>query len=61
MPIWIGIRISISKILSSVLDIESIGKSGIGSPLVYSYSHLAVMACTVEHLMLFKLFYIKVT
>ena len=37
MPICIGIGIGISigKIFSSVLGIKSIGKSGIGSPLVY--------------------------
>ena len=36
MPICIGIGIviSIGKIFSSVLGIESIGKSGIGPPLV---------------------------
>ena len=38
MPICIGIGIGISigKIFSSVLGIESIGKSGIGSPLVFT-------------------------
>ena len=34
--IGIGIGISIGKIFSSVLGIESIGKSGIGPPLVFS-------------------------
>ena len=37
--IWIGIGISIStcRILNFVLGIESIGKSGIGPPLVHTY------------------------
>ena len=47
MPICtgIGIGISIGKIFSSVLGIESIGKSGIGPPLVLTIKQY----CTHHH------------
>ena len=38
MMIGISIGISIGKIFSFVLDIESIGKSGIGPPLPLNFS-----------------------
>ena len=48
MPICIGIGIgiSISKIFSSVLGMESIGKSGIGPPLVICVLILYCLLCS---------------